>query len=60
MKKAALILGSDSDLDKAQGALDVFRDYGVPAEAAEADVTAEAVSVITETAVIEETVPENE
>ncbi len=31
-----------------------------PAEAAEADVTAEAVSVITETAVIEETVPENE
>ena len=31
-----------------------------PAEAAEADVTAETVSVITETAVIEETVPENE
>ena len=33
MKKAALILGSDSDLDKARAALDVFRDYGVPVEA---------------------------
>ncbi|MBR6705716.1 MAG: 5-(carboxyamino)imidazole ribonucleotide mutase [Clostridia bacterium] len=33
MKKAALIMGSDSDLDKVQGALDVFREYGVPVEA---------------------------
>ena len=33
MKKAALIMGSDSDLDKVQGALEVFREYGVPVEA---------------------------
>lgn len=32
MKKAALILGSDSDFEKARGALDVFREYGVSVE----------------------------
>ncbi len=32
MKKAALILGSDSDIDKVQGALEVFTEYGVPVE----------------------------
>ncbi len=33
MKKAALILGSDSDLDKVQGAFEVFGEYGVNVEA---------------------------
>ncbi len=32
MKKAALILGSDSDLKACEGALDVLREYSIPFE----------------------------